>query len=300
MKMLCKQHKLNYLVFALVLVGLLFSVPAYSAQKAKVRIGWTPWSGAEAVTTLAKQILEEKMDCEVELTMTAIGLQYQGLAKESLDVMLMSWLPETHKNYWDKFHADVVNLGAIYTRAHLGWVVPDYIPKTQLKSIEDLSKPEVAEKLKKTITGIDPGSGIMQASEKAMEAYGLKDMGYYLVSASGAGMTASLSKAIRNKEWIVVTGWKPHWKFAKWDLRFLDDPKSIFSRRERIHKLARENFYQETPVEVFNFFTRLYLPLEHIQKIMLDASDMSYEEAIDKYIKEHPKRVNYWVTGQFE
>jgi glycine betaine/proline transport system substrate-binding protein len=28
-------------------------------------------------------------------------------------------------------------------------------------------------------------------------------------------MVASLEKAIRDKEWIVVTGWKPHFKWAQ-------------------------------------------------------------------------------------
>jgi glycine betaine/proline transport system substrate-binding protein len=34
-------------------------------------------------------------------------------------------------------------------------------------------------------------------------------------------MVASLEKAIRDKEWIVVTGWKPHFKWAQHDLKYL-------------------------------------------------------------------------------
>jgi ABC-type proline/glycine betaine transport system substrate-binding protein len=34
-------------------------------------------------------------------------------------------------------------------------------------------------------------------------------------------MVASLDKAIRDKEWIVVTGWKPHFKWSQNDLKYL-------------------------------------------------------------------------------
>ncbi|RDD60424.1 hypothetical protein DRB17_18120 [Ferruginivarius sediminum] len=42
------------------------------------------------------------------------------------------------------------------------------------------------------------------------------------VSARGkvaAGMTSSLKRAIEREEWVVVTGWSPHWRFGRWDLR---------------------------------------------------------------------------------
>jgi glycine betaine/proline transport system substrate-binding protein len=34
-------------------------------------------------------------------------------------------------------------------------------------------------------------------------------------------MVASLDKTIRDKEWIVVTGWKPHFKWSQNDLKYL-------------------------------------------------------------------------------
>jgi glycine betaine/proline transport system substrate-binding protein len=49
-------------------------------------------------------------------------------------------------------------------------------------------------------------------------------------------MVASLDKAIRDKEWIVVTGWKPHFKWSQNDLKYLKgvypkDACTIISRR---------------------------------------------------------------------
>ncbi|MBS3780805.1 MAG: glycine betaine ABC transporter substrate-binding protein, partial [Desulfovermiculus sp.] len=233
------------MVFMVLAVCGLFAGPAAQAADydKPIKIGWTAWSTAEANTKLIKEILENKMGYDVDLIMSDIGIQYQGLSTGDIDLMLMAWLPTTHQNYWKKFAGKLVDLGPIYTQARLGWAVPDYIPQDEINSISDLTDPDVADKLNKKITGIDPGAGLMQASEKAMEQYGLEDAGYQLLSSSGAGMTAALSRAIKRDDWIVVTGWSPHWKFAKWDLRYLEDPKGLLGGKERIHCLARKGFY---------------------------------------------------------
>jgi len=283
------------IVLALMLV-IFFMGTTQAAEQPVLRIGWTAWSDAEAVTKLAAKILETRLKQPVKLVLLDIGLQYQGLAKGDIDAMLMAWLPLTHKPYMDKLGDQVVNLGPLYTRARLGWVVPDYIPKNQLNSIDDLKDRKVARKISRQINGIDPGAGLMQASEKAIKAYGLQR--YRLISSSGAGMTAALARAIKRKKWIVVTGWSPHWIFARWKLRYLEDPKQALGGRERVHVLVRKNFYQDFPVEVTEFLSRLFIPLQELEAIMAEASDSSYETAVANYIKQHPDSVNYWVTGK--
>jgi glycine betaine/proline transport system substrate-binding protein len=261
-----------------------------------IRIGWTAWSDAEVVTNIARRILEERMGYRVELVMADIGIQYQGLTSGDLDVMLMAWLPVTHANYWERISGDVVNLGPLYTRARLGWAVPTYVPEEQLSSLADLANPGVQEELRGEVQGIDPGSGLMQASERAIEAYGLD--GIDLVSASGAAMTAALGRAVQRREWIVVTAWNPHWMFAEWQLRYLEDPQGVLGGRERIHALARQGFYQDFPSEVTEFFARMLIPLEDLEAAMLDASDTSVDEAVGRYLARHPRQVRYWVSGE--
>jgi glycine betaine/proline transport system substrate-binding protein len=278
------------------LAATLTFAPANAADK-KINIGWTAWSDAEAVTKLAKKVLEDRMGYKVELTMADIGIQYQGIATGKLDAMLMSWQPLTHKPYLDKVRQDVVDLGPMYTRAKLGWVVPAYVPESELKSIEDLKKPEVKQKLGGKIQGIDPGAGLMQASEKALKDYGLTD--YQLISASDAAMLSGVERAERRKEWIVATAWSPHWMFAKSQLRYLDDPKGSLGGLESVNKLVRKGFYQEQP-EAYEFLGRMVLPLADVEAIMFEAQNSSYEKAVDNYIAKNPERIEYWVTGQMK
>ncbi|MGD2112937.1 MAG: glycine betaine ABC transporter substrate-binding protein [Gammaproteobacteria bacterium] len=268
---------------------------AHASDREALRIGWTAWSDAEAVTRLAALLLETRLDQPVELVLLDIGIQYQGLANGDIDAMLMAWLPLTHKPYMDKLGDRIVDLGPLYTRARLGWVVPGYIPEEELDSIADLGKRAVGRKLDYRIHGIDPGAGLMQASEQALQAYGLDR--YRLISSSGAGMTAALARAIKRREWIVVTGWSPHWMFARWDLRYLDDPEQALGGRERVHALVRTGFYQDFPVEVTEFLSRMFLPMEELEELMANATETSYDTAVADYVAQHPARVDYWVTG---
>lgn len=265
-----------------------------SAQADDIQIGWTAWSDAEFVTKLAERVIEDEMGYSVELIQTDIAPQYQGLASGDIDMMLMAWLPGTHGDYMDRVGEDVVNLGPLYGNARLGWVVPDYVPKDELGSIEDLKKDSVRDKLDGRITGIDPGAGLTRLSEEAMETYGLD--GYNLQISSGAGMTSALDRAIRRDEWIVVTGWSPHWKFGAYDLRYLEDPEGALGDFERVHALVREGFAEEYH-DVAMMVSRMHLDLEVLEDAMFYAQENSYEDAVDRFIEDNPKDVQYWVTG---
>lgn len=259
-----------------------------------VRIGWTAWPEAELVTRLAARILEERMGRQVELVQTDIGPQFQGIAAGDIDVMLMARLPVTHAEEMEGVRDEVVDLGILYDHARLGWVVPDHVPEDELGSIEDLKNDDVRERLGGTIIGIDPGAGLTGRSRQAIEHYGLE--GYELRTSSGSGMTAALARALGNGDWIVATGWSPHWMFGAWGLRFLDDPRGVLGPRERVHAIAREGFYGDD-IEAAAMLARMWIPIDDLQSAMHHARETSYDEAVTRYIDDNAARVEYWVTG---
>lgn len=278
-----------------VLLGAMLGAGIAGSAQAEVRMGWTAWSDAEFITKLAAQILEDRMDEEVDLIQTDIAPQYQGLANGDLDVMLMSWQPGTHADYLEQFGTDIISLGILYGYAKLGWVVPDYIPESELSSIADLQDDSVRERLDGTIVGIDPGAGLTRLSKQAVQDYGLDD--YQLQISSGAGMTAALDRAVEREEWIVVTGWSPHWKFGAYDLRYLEDPEGTLGGYERIHAMARQGFAEDNH-DAALFLSRMFLPIDMLEQYMFEAQETSYEDAVDNFISENEALVEYWVSGE--
>ncbi len=288
------MSKITQLIAA-VLVGVTMTSAGTAAKAKEVKIGWTAWSDAEAVTQVTKQILEQKMGYKVKLVLLDIALQYSALAKGDIDLMEMAWLPKTHADYYAKVKNEVEDLGVLYGGASLGWVAPAYVPKAKLDAIPDLKKKDVHDKLGGQIVGIDPGAGLMRLSKKAIKDYGLTN--YNLIESSGAAMTAALKRAITRKKWIVVTGWRPHWMFGAFKLRYLKDPKKVLGGAEQIHALAREGFKKDDP-KVAAFVSRISFPLSELEKLMYQSEQTSYPKAAAKFIKTHPKMVSYWVTGK--
>jgi glycine betaine/proline transport system substrate-binding protein len=156
------------------------------------------------------------------------------------------------------------------------------------------SKP-VGELFDYQIIGIEAGSGIHPPTEKSIEEYGLKD--WKLVEGSSAAMLATLKKAYEKKEPIVITGWKPHWKFSKYDLKFLEDPNRLFGDPEKIYTLVRNGLKEDQP-NAYKFFNQFAWELEDLSQVMLMIEDgLDPEEAAVKWMGEHSDTVNKWYEG---
>jgi len=263
-------------------------------ERRPLRLGWSPWADAEVISLMAKQLIETELGWPVERVLADIGIQYASVARGDLDLMLMAWLPLTHRDYWKRVRDRVLDLGPMYS-GRLGWVVPDYVDPDLVTSIGDLRQASIAARFDHQVQGIDPGSGLNQLSQVALKDYDLSAI--KLVASSSAAMSAVLDQAIRERRWVVVTSWTPHWMFARYKLRFLSDPKRAFGGTEWIHAIGQPDLSALAP-EVTDFLTRFRIPDADLAEVLLKAHQDTAQSAVDAYLDQHPERVRYWVTGQ--
>lgn len=281
-----RQLKSRCIVLLIILV--LPSIPSQVRALEAIRIGWIGWADTEVTIEIAKHLLERHLNQPVKLVdYYSIGLQYKDLAKGDIDLMLAAWIP-LHQMFIDKIARKIEDLGVLYDHARIGWIVPGYVPENKLQSIEDLRNPEVYEKLQGEIHGIEPDSGLMYLSERALRTYGLD--GYELIPADEGDMIADLNEALENNDWIVVTGWSPHWMFAYWDLRYLEDPKKVLDGEQSVHALGRQGFRRDFP-DVARFLRNFKIPLGTLEEIMLMTTEVPVEEAVNAYLKNRPEFV---------
>lgn len=282
------KKTLNVLLLAVFMVAFTLA-PSAMAAKGKVELVYVEWSCATASVNVAKAVLQEKMGYEVEVTPVSAAAMWQALATGDVDGMTTAWLPITHGHYLDKVKDKVVNLGPNCKGAGIGLVVPKYVT---IDSIDEMNAH--AEKFDGKITGIDPGAGIMSKTEKVIKDYGLDK--FKLMEGTGAMMTAVLGDRIKNKEWVVVTGWTPHWKFARWDLKYLKDPKGVYGGEEYIATIVRKGLDKDMP-EVYKFLDNFYWTLADIGALMgwnTEKGADPYKNAV-RWINENPEKVKKWL-----
>jgi len=275
-------------VLAIVMCVMMAGLASAADKKQKVEIAYVEWACATASSNVAKAVIQEKLGYECELTPVSAAAMFQALATGDIDAMTTAWLPATHKDYLAKVKDNVVDLGPNLHGARLGLVVPTYVT---IDSVDQLN--ENAKKFNGKIIGIDPGAGLMKMSEAALTEYKLDK--FELMEGSGAMMTAVLGNAIKKNEWVVVTGWAPHWKFGRWDLKILNDPKGVFGSEETINTLVRKGLDTDMP-DVYKFLDNFNWTTAEIGQVMVWNQDgMDEYESAKKWIKENPDKVNAWL-----
>lgn len=301
----------NTWILALAFLAVLAAGPpahAAAQQRPVVRLAYVDWSSSIASARVVQAVLQERLGVRCELVRFEAEGMWRAVAEGGADVMLSAWLPTTHADYYGRYCRRVVDLGPNLEGVRTGLVVPDVSvgrqtgplgqrarPYLDADSIPDLKK--YADKFRHRIIGIDPQAGVMQRTREAMRTYGLES--FRLVDGSEVSMTAELSHAIRHQEWIVVTGWTPHWMFGRWKLKFLDDPLGIYGGEQSIHTLVHPDLPKRLP-RIAAFLDNFSWSHEQMERYLVwnrsDGGLYPYEKAL-RWLKTHPNQVSSWLEG---
>ncbi|MFP4164018.1 MAG: glycine betaine ABC transporter substrate-binding protein [Chitinispirillaceae bacterium] len=262
-------------------------------QDRTVELVYVEWATEVASTNVVRAVLQEKMGYDVTITSVSAAAMWEAVATGDADGMVAAWLPTTHADYLAETQDRLEMLGPNLEGTRIGLVVPDYV---EIDSIPQLN--ENADQFNGQIIGIDPGAGIMSKTEVALETYELED-NFELVEGSGATMTAALADAINNENWVVVTGWTPHWKFARWDLKYLADPDNVYGGEEYISTAVRAGLAEDMP-RVHAFLDNFEWTAEDMEQVMVwnqeEGAD-PYESAL-RWIEENEEKVNSWIPPE--
>jgi len=283
-----KIRKLLLVILSSVLLISLTNCAGGGSQQSEkdVTIAMVNWIECVANAHLSKVVLEEK-GYNVSLVNADVAPVFTAVSKGDADVFMEVWEPVTHQVYMEKFGNQLEKVGEVYQEGMLALVVPEYVT---INSIDELN--DVKDKFKGKIVGIDPGAGIMGITQKAIDEYGLD---YELMPSSEAGMLASLKRAYDRGEWVVVTGWKPHSKFARYDLKLLEDPKKVLGEAETISIVAQKGWSERRP-ELATFFSNFKMNDELWGSLMVEIESKvgKEDEAARKWYHAHKDVVDAW------
>lgn len=153
----------------------------------------------------------------------------------------------------------------------------------------------IGDQVKHEIIGIDPGAGLMAATEKVLTEYGLSD--WKLIEGSDVAMMAALEKAYKDKKPIIITGWTPHWMFSKYDLKYLEDPKKVYGEDEKIHTIVRLGLKEDEPT-AYTFLDRFHWTPADMEEVMNATQEgAEAEQAAGDWVEKNMDKVNEWIDG---
>ncbi len=261
-----------------------------SKKSEEISILYPNWEEGIAFTHLAQAALLDK-GYNVKVTPLEPGPIYASLAKGDADVMMDAWLPNTHADYWAKYGDKLEKIGESFSGGTTGLVVPQYVDVNSIAELNDH-----VDKFNGEIIGIGSGAGIHGNTEKAIEKY---DLDYKQITSSSPAMLASLKRAYDKEEPIIITGWKPHFMFTDYDLKYLEDPKGIFPK-DVCAIVTRTNFKKERPV-VGEFLSNFNMEEMKLYDLMAEIKDgRDPLTAAKKWYNDHKTLVESWMPEKMK
>ena len=267
------------------------------AAEETVRFVYVSWIEGIAMTHVMKVLVEDSLGYDAPLVQAGgAAFAFSAVSEGDADVFLDAWLPTTHGPLWDRYGDRLVDLGPIYDSTTVGLVVPEYV---DIQHVRDLG--QIRGALDGEIVGIESGAAINDQTQEVLAQYGLADQ-FDVVSSSDAAMVSALRRAIGNQEPVVITGWKPHWMWGRFDLRYLKGARTgdtdVFGEPENIHKLVRPGFREEMPADVVALLEAAHLG-EAAMTGLMTRFRPGEEDPIDtarQWIRDHPDLVRSWLS----
>jgi glycine betaine/proline transport system substrate-binding protein len=180
----------------------------------KVVLNEQAWAGSTANTYIAKNVLEDQLGCDVEITKITEIPAFQAMADGKTDAVLEDWQHvDQYKQYIDKA-GTVVQGGPLGVEGHIGWFIPQFVmdEHPEFKTWEGLKGEE--DVFNNEFLGGDPS--YVQKDKELIKALGL-DLKHVTAGAEPA-QVARWSQAYKQQKPVLFYWYTPQYLNQQYDL----------------------------------------------------------------------------------
>lgn len=219
-----------------------------------------------------KELVRRKLGYSAEgIQVPAVEL-FKSVADGNVDGTFSPWLPISGEAFLKKYGSALENIGPNMNGCRYGIVVPKYVTIDEIKDM----KKHLSE-FDSKIYSIERKTFIGAMAVDTVKKYELN--GFNVDFGNEESMLKALDKCYKNKQWIAVTGWQPHWKFGAYELKFLKDPLEVLGKEEYTGTLLRKGLKSENP-ELYSLFKEFKMDVDALNTAVSKVhSGMSHEKA---------------------
>ncbi len=183
---------------------------------------------------------------------------FQRMGRGEVDVLVSAWLPASHGAYLAPFENEVRKVTVLY-EPYCIWGVPDFVPETAVKGIEDLLRPPALHVMDRLIQGINAGAGISRFSTAIVEQYRLSAAGYHFETGSEADCFDRFEQAVAANKWVIIPLWHPQFLHHRHKIRALYEPKGLLGGIDQATLIVRRDAEEWIGPETLAALGKLHL-----------------------------------------
>lgn len=270
------------------------------AHALTVKIGHNDTSYDAASAALFKVVFERSGYNVSEIISGDPDVLLSMLARGEIDFYLSAWLPGRDAETFATYEENLTLVTALYENASSFLAVPNYIPKSMVNNIEDLSKPEIIEKMNKSINLDKRDRALAKLMGKAIETYGLSTAGYELVTMPSREWETNLNEQMAEKKWFSVPMTKPHLLNLNKKFRVLKDTRNAIGAGDTAWLVANKKTQKKIATHIFEIITKMELSTKWIAELeqMAAENDWPHYVAARVWMAGHPYTVEYWISSE--
>jgi glycine betaine/proline transport system substrate-binding protein len=289
------------------LCALLWVVPgtAPRGEEAPIAVGQISESVHQVVAAVVQAVLV-RLGHEGTVTDARASELFPLFRAGKVDLLVAGRIPNEHRFYMERDGDNAVILATLYEGAQLFWVVPDYIPESEVKGIGDLAKKKIAAQMDPIVIGTAGGPERSFRSIEALRIYGLRKLEYdyryfppqnpNALLDTGPDGYSSLAIAIEQRQWVVGVVMRPSYILHTLLLRPLADPKGVLGGPDRTVLFAQRTLLDRLPAPTLDTLKRIKFSVENVNELD-DISvriGVGAREAARRWMEKNPKLVDSW------
>lgn len=258
--------------------------------------GIVEWPGVTVKTQVVKEVLEN-LGYNVTIEALTQPILLKGLSTGDIDVFLGAWF-ETLKSMLQPYldEGSIVVLGNNLEGTLYKAAVPAYVYDAGVTSLADIS--DYGEKFGYKYYGIEPGNDGNQIMIDAIKN-GTYNLGNWeVLESSTTAMLSQVEKATKDNDWIIFSGWKPHWMNISFDIKYLDDPEGIWGGEGEVGTISKKTLPEDDP-NITRFLKQFKLKNEYQSEWILEYSKKGREadEVAKEWVANNVDVVTGWMEG---
>lgn len=242
-----------------------------------VKLAYTEYSESILQMEILKELIRRKLGTALEGILVPSKELWRSVAEGKVDATVAPWMPYSCQGFSRQYGDQLRELGGNLKGCKYGFVVPAYV---KIDKIQDMI--HHIKEFKGKIYSVQRRTSVGALATEALSRYSLA--GFEIIYGDDVSMLNTLKSKIENKEWVVITGWQPHWMFGKYDLKFLEDNQKIFGGEEYCTTLVRKELQEENP-PLYEIIKNFKMDINEVNYALNKVNEgMTYQEAALQYL----------------